>query len=174
MTLKEAQKKVFIKFRDWLKFWCSIHVEMQHIEYTNKRFYYGNNSYMDIGELLRENSGLESSPCVIYDTDIHMSPSQNKSTFIKHEQFYICVLTREQVDGDAVKHTKDKCEKLAVELIAWFNACKLESKKMVGYEIGNVDSTPSFLNGWEGVSMRVSYPMGVPCVDEHRYVLTQN
>jgi len=161
----------FTRWRDWLKNWTVLHRDFKHVAVTNERFFYGNSSYMDLGELLRKNDGADSSPCVIYDTDIHTQGAQNDEGVYKIHTFYICVLSDDQIVGTDVTSAKDKCEEYAMQLMAWYKACKRIGNKNVvrGNMFSNIDSTTSFFNGWEAVKMTFTEFVSIPCFDETLY-----
>lgn len=164
-------KEEFTDFAGWLRNWTEHIVYMKRTS-ENERFFLGNSSYMDLGELLRQNENEKSSPCVIYDTDIHGTAYETSLTYERVHSLYLCVIA-DTNDGESIKRAKYYAETLALKLLKWIEVCKRAKNRNVTHvsvSRTRIDSTTPFLNGWQAVTLKVVEVVKQECFNEGDYV----
>lgn len=166
-------RTAFPDIYSWVRNWIEHQRDLMRTP-DNERFFEGNSSYMDLGELLRKNENDESSPCVIFDTDIHALIDIDLDTITHTHTLYFCVLSEDFHDGKAIKRAKDYASHLATVFVSFYRDCRHVNNatlKRTTLTRIKLDSTTPFLNGWQAVAISITTTDHMPCGMAEEYSL---
>lgn len=150
--------KQFPTTEDWLKHWLCVF--FRHTE-QEQHVFYGNSSFMDLGEMLREASTFIDA-CAIYDTDIStsfkMEVNGNKFKY-RSLTFYICYRVHDSLDGEGIERAKEQCLDTAEEFVRFLYMCKCaRNPNVTTLELDRpVRSRGPVLDGWQVVEVGLQY-----------------
>ena len=136
----------------------------------------GDDAYIGLQEFLQQYTN-EDSPCFILDTRIHLVPlPDNPKVFVRQWHIYIAVLADDQHNDASKKIARDE-----IMLQWWYfynyylevmrsnanNFRHILHGTSMSYQI---DSTTTFLNGWEAIRITLTQPLQLPCVPLDNYL----
>lgn len=150
----EILRKEFTDTEEWIKHWLCLFFKNTS---THKTVFYGNSSFVDIGDMLREADGLFLTECAIFDTDI--SSQLQGGMEYRNITFHVCYRAADSLDGESVERAKQNC----LEAVNEFRKFLISAKKCANKNVKTLEevapavSGAPFLEGWHTIQVSLRY-----------------